>query len=396
MGLMRRTLVYCLLAALLLLSGCGDEEKPTDVVVTPPQESTPTPATIATTIPAREIQSPLSSPISTPQVSLESKQFARPARPYLLFFSSRDSKPGWYLHDLAEGTEIWAAFQDIPGFSVRNAIWLAELEAFVVQMVDSRNQTDLFLVDIAGEIVAQLTADLIEEGDASFTQEAGEFVFVCVQNDLDICKSQPEGAQWVNLTNIRTREASPAWSPDGQQILFLSDAAGITNLWLMGADGSDRRNLSGMTLGTDLVEESSPSWSPDGTSILFQSMRDRNLEIYTIGPGGENLRNLTQNPATDMNPVWSPSGEMVAFQSDRENGLDVYVLDLADGGLVNVSNSPDARENNFIWSADGNQLYFDSNEGENYDIYVVNRDGSEKRLLIDNPADDVDPQWIGP
>ena len=389
MGLMRRTLVYCLLSAMLLLGGCGDEEKPTDVVI-PPQE----PTAIATTIPAREIQSPLS-PISTPQISLASRQFARPDRPYLLFFSSRD-KPGCYLHDLGEGTETWAAFQDIPGFSVRNAIWLPELQAFVLQMVDSRNQTDLFLVDLAGEIVAQITADLIEEGDASFAQDAGEFVFVCVQNDLDICKSRLGGAQWTNLTNIRTREASPAWSPDGQQILFLSDAAGITNIWLMGADGSNRRNLSGMTLGTDLVEESNPSWSPDGTSILFQSMRDRNLEIYTIGPDGDSLRNLTQNPSVDMNPVWSPSGEMVAFQSDRENGQDVYVLDLANGGLVNISDSPDERENNFIWSSDGDQLYFDSNEGENYNIYVVNRDGTGKRLLIDNPADDVDPQWISP
>jgi len=399
MRLLRKSLVYSLFIAILLLGGCGDEKEPVTAVALP-QEPTPASITAATSAPERAPQSPLASPLvsplGTPQPSLTSQQFARPDRPYLLFYSSKEGKPGWYLHDLTQDAERWAPFQEIPGFTVRSAVWVSDLSAFIVQMVDGSGQTDLYLVDFAGAIITPITRDQIDEGDAWFSPVSEEFVFVCVQNDLDICKSRADGMGWTNLTNIRTREASPQWSPDGQEIMFLSDAAGITNIWLMDADGSNRRNLSGITLGTDLVVESSASWSPDGTSILFQSMRDENMEIYTVSPDGSNLRNLTQNPATDMNPVWSPDGSMIAFQSDRNDARDVYVLTLATEELVNVSNSPSAKENNFIWAPDGSQLYFDSDERGNYDIYVVNRDGSEKRILIDNPDDDVDPQWVNP
>ncbi len=399
MGRIRRGLMYSLLLVMLLLSACGDGDLPTPVVL-PDSEPSSTatvaaPAIDTPTVPSRDIQSPLSSPISTPDSVLRSLQYAKPDRPYLMF-SSSEGKPGWYLYDLEQGTQTFAPFQEIPGYIVRNALWLPELDAFVLQRVDSQQQTDLYLHDFSGALIAPITTDLIDEGGASVAPNLEEFAFVCVQNDLDICKTQLNGVGWVNLTNIRTREASPLWSPDGQQIMFLSDAAGITNIWLMNPDGSNRRNLSGITLGTDLVVESNASWSPDGDSILFESMRDENLEVYIVSPDGTNLRNLTNNPASDMNPVFSPDGSAVVFQSDRNSGTDVYVLDLASESLVNISNSPEARENNFIWSPDGSKLYFDSDERGNYDIYVVNIDGTGKELVIGNPADDVDPQWINP
>lgn len=398
MAIGRRFLLYTIFSVMLLVLGaCGDAEEPTAVppvpTVTLPDATATTPPTSA---PVRDIQSPLS-PVSTPLVAPAAQPNSTPDRPYLLFFSTRDERQGWYLYDFADGTETLAPFQDIPGYRIANALWIADLQAFILQMIDtSTGQPDLFLVDIAGDIVYPITQDFIEEGDAAFSAASGEFAFICVQNDLDVCKSRSQGQGWMNLTNIRTREASPIWSPDGSEILFLSDASGITNLWLIGADGSDRRNLSGLTLGTELVVESSPSWSYANNLIVFQSMRDENLEIYVVAPDGTGIRNLTQNPAGDMDPVWSPTGDSVAFQSNRDGGTDIFVIDLAGGPAVNVSRSPEAREINFIWSPDGSQLYFDSDENGDRNIYVVNRDGSGKELLISSPADDVDPQWVGP
>lgn len=398
MAIGRHFLLYSILSVLLLVLGaCGDDEEPT---AAPPVPTVTLPDPTATSMPTatadRDIQSPLS-PISTPQFIAAAQPNATPDRPYLLFYSTRDDRLGWYLYDFADGSETWAPFQDIPGYRVANAIWVTDLQAFIVQMLQTSNgQNDLFLVDIAGEIVYPITQDFIEEGDAAFSAASGEFAFICVQNDLDVCKARSQGQGWTNLTNIRTREASPIWSPDGSEILFLSDASGITNLWLIGADGSDRRNLSGLTLGTELVVESSPSWSAANNLIVFQSMRDENLEIYVVAPDGTGLRRLTENPASDMDPVWSPAGDSVAFQSDRDGGTDIYVIDLAGGPAVNISNSPQAREINFIWSPDGSQLYFDSDEGGDHNIYVVNRDGSGKEVFISSPADDVDPQWVAP
>jgi Tol biopolymer transport system component len=66
----------------------------------------------------------------------------------------------------------------------------------------------------------------------------------------------------------------------------------------MNADGSNPRHLT-----PDWVNDYAPAWSPDGTQIAFQSHWDGNAEIYVLNADGSNRRNLTQYPGWDNYPA---------------------------------------------------------------------------------------------
>jgi len=352
-----------------------------------------------------EHQEQMSSPISplsgkSPLLSNNGKLFlptdvSKTSKPQLLFYSSRNDKLGWYLYDL-ESRKISEFRITSPQFRLNSLSWVSDLGVFLAQLIDTQGSSDLYLVDMAGNLVTQITHDPYDEGDADFSKDRNQFVYTCLQQDLDICIIGLHDSEKKNLTNSNSRDANPKWSPESDKILFISNASGITNVWVMNPDGSERQNLSKVALGNQLFEEGEASWSPDGQEILFSSMVNGNTDIYIMQRDGTGRHNLTDHPATDFNPVWSPDGQSIAFLSDRDGGYDIYVLELATGKLTNVSNSPRERENNFIWSPDSQYIYFDSLRPEGvFDIFMVNRNGSNKRNLTnDLSSNDVDPQWV--
>ncbi len=82
------------------------------------------------------------------------------------------------------------------------------------------------------------------------------------------------GQQAKNLTNSRSENSYPTWSPDGKQIAFASDRDGTVNLYVMNADGGNVRQL---TKGGD--GSRSPAWSPDGKKMAF----GRTVGIIVVG-----------------------------------------------------------------------------------------------------------------
>ena len=112
---------------------------------------------------------------------------------------------------------------------------------------------------------------------------------------------------------------APSWLPDGR-ILYsgcLADACGII---VMDADGSHPRQVvAGST-------ETNPEASPDGQQVVCMSQRDGNWELYVADLDGSNLRRLTNHPANDGLPTWSPDGRHIAFVSDRDGEWAVWVM----------------------------------------------------------------------
>ena len=118
-----------------------------------------------------------------------------------------------------------------------------------------------------------------------------------------------DGSNPTNLTRLVERaDGVSSWSPDGQQIAFTSaelfnaDLLASSDIFVMDADGANRRNLT----NHEALDET-PDWSPDGNRIAFSSDRDGNWEIYVMNADGTNPINLTNNPAWDSSPAWEPA-----------------------------------------------------------------------------------------
>ncbi len=133
----------------------------------------------------------------------------------------------------------------------------------------------------------------------------------------------------------------PTWSNDGSQIAYHGcDMRGDNcSVWVMKAGGFNPARLT-----TD-SSDSAPIWSADGSQVAFISARAGNWEIYAVDVASGQEKRLTEHPAADVAPAWSPDGKRLAFLSNREGAWAVYVLEIQSGRVQKIIATGDAYPN---------------------------------------------------
>jgi len=146
-----------------------------------------------------------------------------------------------------------------------------------------------------------------------------------------------------------TRSTSgAAWSPDGQQIAFTSNMAGRPNLWKVNAKGGWPIQLSQSD-----DRQYSAAWSPDGKWIVYQQDRggDELWDLYAIPSGGGEVINLTNTPdVREESPLWSHDGKTIAFGYKPKEGAQ-YDIALLDWSTRKVRKLTNEQQGGYAWSA---------------------------------------------
>jgi len=144
----------------------------------------------------------------------------------------------------------------------------------------------------------------------------------------------------------------------------------------------------------DPVEHSHPALSPDGQTVVFISDWADQPDVVSLPVGGGQLINLSQTPlAREDTPVFSPDGAAIAFASDRDGDWSIYLMD-PDGSNVRpaLSGCEGADEVHPTFTPDGLALAFSSNRVDgNWDIYTAAIGASEWTRLTTDPAADRFP-----
>src|SRR5262245_31070827 len=227
-------------------------------------------------------------------------------------------------------------------------------------------------------------------------QPPGRVVFVSsrtADGNADIFSADIAGDTIVDLTNDPAPDRSPAWSPDGTQIVFASRRSDNWDLYLMRADGSQLRRLT-----EDPAYDGEPAWSPDGTRIAFSSSRGGDLDIYLLDLASGAVARVTDSPAADYEPAWSPDGLSLAFTSWRDGNPEIYVAylgGLAAGALPAPQNMTNhlAPDRSPAWSPDGRRLAFISDRDGIGNLYVLDlRSGTLEKAGVWNRGLQ-DPAW---
>ena len=121
----------------------------------------------------------------------------------------------------------------------------------------------------------------------------------------------------------------------------------------------------------------SPAWSPDGQNLAYVSFETRTSAIYVQRLATGERRRVSARSGINGAPEFSPEGSRLAITLSRDGNLDIYVLDLATQALTRIT-SDDSIDTEATWSPDGKSLYFTSDRAGNAQIYRVDLGGSKQ------------------
>ncbi|TKV67292.1 Tol-Pal system protein TolB [Marinobacter panjinensis] len=112
---------------------------------------------------------------------------------------------------------------------------------------------------------------------------------------------------------------SPAWSPDGEKLAYVSFETGKPAIYIHELSSGNRTRIADFP-GLN----SAPAFSPDGRSLLLTLSKDGNAEIYKMDIQSRSLKRLTDHWSIDTEPTWDHTGEGFFFTSDRSGGPQIY------------------------------------------------------------------------
>ncbi|MEN8207835.1 MAG: hypothetical protein ABFR50_01145 [Candidatus Fermentibacteria bacterium] len=180
---------------------------------------------------------------------------------------------------------------------------------------------------------------------------------------------------------------TPAWSPDGDRIVFTSFRSGNADLWCYSFSESGAGKM------LDLPGlNSSPAWSPGGEFIALTLSLNGNIDIYLLDTATSDRTRLTLRGSIETSASFSPTGRQIVFTSDRIGYPQLYVMDSSGGTAVRTTGSHGYCDSP-AWSPDGSRIAYTAQAGRDFHIFVMNADGSDIRQVTFQGSLNEDPVW---
>ena len=230
--------------------------------------------------------------------------------------------------------------RNLTGFtaSAWSPVWLPDSSGLVVT-THRRGCSQLLLTDMNGRWPRPLTDHPDMDSYDAQVEPNGRFLLTSQRprsdlNRLHITRIDLQTGEAQPLTGeAGQKDWHPRWSPNGQQIAFLSQRSGWTNIWLMAGDGGQKRPLSPLSHDVE-----SFAWSPDGSRIAATISRNCAVDIALIEVASGDLRYLATGQGVYSTPHWSPHGDFltVAYE-DPQTPPDVYRIDTASGQRTQIT-----------------------------------------------------------
>ena len=190
------------------------------------------------------------------------------------------------------------------------------------------------------------------------------------------------------VADFKGSNSAPAWSPDGRTLAVALTRDGLSQIYLVSADGSGQVRRLTTSGGID----TEPVFSPDGRTLYFTSDRGGAPQIYRMSLAGGEVSRVTFGSSYNVSPRISPDGRTLAFVTRRDGRYLVATKDLAGGGAEQVL-SDGGREESPSFAPNGRWIMYATQVGGRDSLMAVSVDGRVKQRLTSSLGDIREPTW---
>ena len=175
---------------------------------------------------------------------------------------------------------------------------------------------------------------------------------------------------------------SPAWSPDGRKLAYVSFEKGNSAIYVQDvATGARELVSSGRGIN------GAPAFSPDGRKLALTLSRTGNPEIYVRDLETGRETQLTNHWAIDTEAAWSPDGKTIYFTSDRGGKPQIYSVPAVGGNPQRVTQSGDYNARASV-APDGRRIAVAQGRGNEYRIAVWDTESQRFTVLTPGVLDE--------
>ncbi len=204
----------------------------------------------------------------------------------ITYMAHEEENAGVYVLDIETGE----AKRVIPGFEGAIPSWSPDGRQMVLTDTDAGA---IVIVDLESGEITPVPHEAERGSYATWSKAGPHLVF---EGPGGIFRTDTDGKNTKKLSNTPDANEWPSFSRDGTLVAYGSGGDEEKNLWIVGADGTDARQLSkGLQFG-----DAYPAWSPDGTTILLTASADGKTGIYEINVKDGSTKRLLDGMMADM------------------------------------------------------------------------------------------------
>ncbi len=257
-------------------------------------------------------------------------------------------------------------------------------------LLDAVRQTQLtalaYLAAPAGlRVVAHKIADVVHEillGEPG--SYSGRIAYILKQRngryELQVADADSQNA--VTVTTSPEPLISPAWSPDGQRLAYVSFEDKKPVIYVQNLSDGRRRAVAKFR-----GSNSAPAWSPDGRKLAVTLSKDETSQIYLLDMESGAATRFTHGGALDTEPQFSPDGRWLFFTSNRGGTPQIYKASLADGSVNRVTFEGGYNVSPAL-SPDGKNLAFVHRRDARFHVAVMDLGSGQMQVLTDTVHDE--------